>query len=159
MSAPKSSKSAKKSVAKKSAAKKVDVKKPVTKQVVARKAVKKATVAKTAAKKAGAADLLDRQHGGFGDRLKPLTRDWLARHDRVAVRANFDTGQRLVDVANGLAGLARQQPIKIALDNHRVAFATFVIKLHIAHFAVFDQRDRFFFEAGGSGQLAGATGQ
>ena len=51
MSAPKSSKSAKKSVAKKSAAKKVDVKKPVTKQVVARKAVKKATVAKTAAKK------------------------------------------------------------------------------------------------------------
>ena len=52
MSAPKSSKSAKKSVAKKSAAKKVDVKKPVTKQVVARKAVKKATVAKTAAKKA-----------------------------------------------------------------------------------------------------------
>ena len=54
MSAPKSSKSAKKSVAKKSAAKKVDVKKPVTKQVVARKAVKKATVAKTAAKKAAA---------------------------------------------------------------------------------------------------------
>ena len=51
MAAPKSSKSAKKSVAKKTAAKKAVAKRPVIKQAVAKKAARKATVSKTAAKK------------------------------------------------------------------------------------------------------------
>ncbi len=52
MAAPKSSKSAKGSVAKKAAAKKVVAKRPATKQAVAKKAVEKPTATKTAAKKA-----------------------------------------------------------------------------------------------------------
>ena len=51
MAAPKSSKSAKKSVAKKTAAKKAVAKRPVIKQAVAKKAARKPTVSKTAAKK------------------------------------------------------------------------------------------------------------
>ncbi|MFT4866376.1 MAG: RNA polymerase-binding transcription factor DksA [Ilumatobacter sp.] len=52
MAAPKSSKSAKKSVAKKAAAKKAVTKKPVTQQAAAKKAAEKPTATKTAAKKA-----------------------------------------------------------------------------------------------------------
>ena len=52
MAAPKSSKSAKKSVAKKSAAKKAVTKRPVIKQAGAKKAVEKPAAAKMAAKKA-----------------------------------------------------------------------------------------------------------
>jgi RNA polymerase-binding transcription factor DksA len=51
MAAPKSSKSAKKSVAKKTASKKAVAKRPVIKQAAAKKAVRKPTVSKAAAKK------------------------------------------------------------------------------------------------------------
>ena len=54
MAAPKSSKSAKKSVAKKTAAKKAVAKRPVINQAPAKKAVRKPTVSQTAAKKTAA---------------------------------------------------------------------------------------------------------
>ena len=61
--------------------------------------------------------------------------------------------ERGIDVGDGLAGLRRQHPIEIALDDHRVALAALVVELHVAHLAVLDQARRFVLEPGGPGEL------
>ncbi len=61
--------------------------------------------------------------------------------------------ERGIDVGDRLASLRRQHPIEIALDDHRVALATLVVELHIAHLAVLDQARRFVLEPRGPGQL------
>ena len=61
--------------------------------------------------------------------------------------------ERGVDVGDRLAGLRRQHAIEVALDDHRVALATFVVELHIAHLAVLDEARRLVLEPRGPGEF------